>query len=200
MSIEVSTSTRSVCTTKSCAMRKVLQSEFFNRQVVTVARELLGKFLVRTQEGTTTTHMITETEAYDGPKDKACHAYKGRTTRTEPMFDEPATIYVYFTYGMHYMLNIVTGPKEYAAAVLVRGVEGIEGPGRLTKALHINKTLNHQLLSKKTGLWVEDRGIVIPKKVILKTPRIGIDYAGEWKEKPYRFVIKKARGSQSLSL
>lgn len=167
-------------------MRKMLTSSFFDRRATTVARELLGKYLVHRGVA----YMITETEAYVGPHDKACHSSKGRTSRTEPMYDEPGTIYIHFTYGMHYMLNIVTGEKDYPAAVLIRGVEGVVGPGRLTKKFSIDKLLNHKPLGKQTGLWVEDRGVTIRPQQILKTPRIGIDYAGEWKDKLYRFVLK----------
>jgi len=171
-------------------MRKMLDKEFFDRPATAVAKDLLGKYLI-SPEGS---HMITETEAYVGPQDKACHSYKGRTARTEPMYDEPGTIYIYFTYGMHYMLNFVTGAKDYPAAVLIRGVEGIVGPGRLTKALQIDKRFNHRPLRRITGLWVEDRGVIIRPREVLRTPRIGIDYAGEWKDKPYRFVLKKKDG------
>lgn len=135
--------------------------------------------------------MITETEAYIGPEDRACHSSRGRTQRTEPMFDGPGTIYIYFTYGMHHMLNVVTGPKGFPAAVLIRGLEDVNGPGRLTKQWGIDKRFNHRPLKKKTGLWIEDRGARIKKTEIAKTPRIGIDYALEWKDKLFRFVLKK---------
>jgi DNA-3-methyladenine glycosylase len=88
------------------------------------------------------------------------------------------------------MLNIVTGKEKYPAAVLIRGVEGITGPGRITKALKINKLLNAKLLNKNSGLWIEDRGVKIKKEDIIKTPRTGINYAEEWKDKPYRFLLE----------
>ncbi len=135
--------------------------------------------------------MITEVEAYDGPHDKASHASKGKTPRTEVMFGEPGVFYIYFIYGMYNMLNIVTGARDYPAAVLIRGVEGISGPGKLTRELSIDRTLNGLKVNKKSGLWIEDRGVVIVPKQIQKTPRIGIAYAGEWKDKPYRFIWKK---------
>lgn len=138
--------------------------------------------------------MILETEAYDGPKDKACHARSGRTGRNFPMFERASTIYVYFTYGMHWMLNLVTGVKEYPAAVLIRGVESVNGPGRLTKYFSIDKELNAQKLGKRSGLWVEDRGVVISKKDIKRTGRIGVAYAGIWAKKPYRFVVGSKTG------
>ena len=174
-------------------LHKPLGQSFFDRPTVTVAEELLGKFLVRKSGGKMVALMITETEAYDGFDDKASHASRGKTPRNTPMFGKPGTIYVYFTYGMHWMLNIVCGKEEYPAAVLIRGVEGISGPARLTKALRIDKRLNTLPLSKKSGLWIEDRGMGVSKKDILTTPRIGVRYAEEWMHKPWRFVLKKYR-------
>lgn len=177
-------------------MRKVLTQEFFNRSATTVAKELLGKFLVRKIEGNPSTGlrareialMITETEAYDGFKDQASHAHRGKTARNAVMFGEPGTIYVYFTYGMHWMLNLVCAEAEYPAAVLVRGAGGVVGPARLTKFLQIDKTLNAKTLGKTAGLWVEDRGVKISQKNISAGPRIGVAYAGLWAKKPWRFI------------
>ncbi len=154
-----------------------------------VGQELLGKYLVRQVGGVVDARMIVETEAYDGPNDKACHAYKGRTPRTDVMFGEAGHWYVYFVYGMHHMLNIVTGPVGYPAAVLIRGVEKINGPGRITKHLSIYKDLNTKKAVRESGLWIEDRGVIIDPARILRTPRIGVAYAGEWAQKPYRFVV-----------
>ncbi|OGY68200.1 MAG: hypothetical protein A3H63_00050 [Candidatus Harrisonbacteria bacterium RIFCSPLOWO2_02_FULL_45_10c] len=104
------------------------------------------------------------------------------------MFGEAGHWYVYFTYGMHWLLNIVTGPKEYPAAILIRGVAGINGPARLTKALHINKKFDGKKADKKSGLWVEKRGVA--KLKIKKGPRIGVDYAGPiWSKKNFRFFL-----------
>lgn len=172
-------------------MRKVLKQEFFDRPTLTVARDLLGKYLVRRWRGKEMAYKITEVEAYDGHKDKASHAHRGRTSRNEVMFGEAGHWYVYFTYGMHWMLNIVAGSKDYPAAVLIRGVEGIDGPGKLAKALHITRTLNEKPALRASGLWIEDRGVKVPKNEIEKTPRIGIKYAKEWVDKAYRFVLKK---------
>lgn len=167
---------------------QILTLSFFNRPTVEVARDLLGKTLVRRlPDGTELAYTITETEAYDGPHDLACHASKGRTPRTEVMFGEPGHFYVYFCYGIHWLLNIVTGPVNYPSAVLIRALDGLSGPARLTKALHIDKSLYSQPATPETGLWFEDRGIKVGK--IKATPRIGVDYAGEWKEKEWRFVI-----------
>src|SRR3989344_3016714 len=134
-------------------MKKILPQSFFNRPTVLVAQELLGKFLVRRVGKRKIAVMITETEGYDGFKDKASHAHRGKTARNSIMFGEAGHWYVYFTYGMHWMLNIVTGPEKYPAAILIRGVEGINGPARITKALHINKLMNGKLADRETGLW-----------------------------------------------
>jgi DNA-3-methyladenine glycosylase len=175
-------------------MRKLLTSSFFNRRTPLVAEELIGKFMVRSIGGRERAYMITETEAYDGPRDKACHAHRGKTLRNEIMFRDAGHMYVYFTYGMHWMLNLVTGPSEYPAAVLLRGVEGISGPARVTKALGINKELNGKLLGKKSGMWIEDRGVKIKPSRIFRGPRIGIRYAGEyWMNKKYRFLLKEEK-------
>ena len=177
-------------------MRKVLAREFFNRNTKLVAQELLGKFLVRKLNDKNIALMITETEAYDGFKDKASHSSIGKTKRNEVMFEDPGTIYVYFTYGMHFMLNVVTREKNYPAAVLIRGVIlqdhkiFLNGPAKLTKFLKIDKKLNNKILSKNSGLWIENRGVEIKEKLIKKTPRIGVSYAGLlWANKKLRFVI-----------
>lgn len=172
-------------------MRKVLGEEFFGRKAPVVARELLGKYLVRKMGGKEVALMINETEAYDGFEDKASHAHRGMTKRNFVMFGKPGRMYVYFTYGMHWMLNLICGKEGYPSGVLIRGAGEISGPARLTKALSIDKMLNALLLGKKSGLWVEDRGMKIPKKDIEMTPRIGIRYAEEWEHKPWRFVISK---------
>ena len=156
-----------------------------------MARDLLGKYLVRRIRKRTLAYKITETEAYEGPRDKASHASRGKTPRNEVMFGEAGRFYVYFVYGFHYMLNIVTDKKDYPSAVLIRGVEGISGPGRITKKLKITKKFNGEYASPKNGLWFENRGLKIAAKNIKKTPRIGVAYAGPaWSKKLYRFVLK----------
>lgn len=172
-------------------MKKLLTPAFFDRPTLVVARELLGKYMVRKVGGKTIALMITETEGYDGFKDKASHAHRGQTPRNQVMFGEPGRIYVYFTYGMHWMLNLVCGENGYPAAVLIRGAGEVLGPARLTKALSIDKKLNTLPLAKKSGLWIEDRGTVVRPRDIARTPRIGISYAGEYVDKPWRFVLKK---------
>ena len=165
-----------------------------------VAEEILGKYLCRQIPGSPTSPgsrtskiclMITETEAYVGPDDEASHASRGRTKRNEPMFGRAGIWYVYFTYGMYWMLNIVTGPKDYPAAVLIRGiVPNLDGPAKLTKFLKIDGRFNAKSASQKTGLWIEDRGIKIKSFQIRRGPRIGVDYSGKWAKKPYRFLIR----------
>ena len=113
-----------------------------------------------------------------------------RRPRTSVMFGAAGRWYVYFVYGMHEMLNIVTGPVGHPGAVLIRGVEGINGPGRLTKRLGISRTLNTLPAIKQSGLWIETDGTEIPPGSITATPRIGVDYAGEWAKKPWRLVLE----------
>ncbi len=169
----------------------ILSPKFFNRDSHKVAKELLGKFLVRRVGHKELSSMITEVEVYDGPNDLASHASKGLTSRTSVMFSHPGYWYVYLCYGIHFMLNIVTREHGYPAAILIRGVEDAVGPGRLTKYFNINKSLNAKKVSKENNLWVEDRGVKINKSEILETPRIGVSYAGaDWSKRPLRFVIK----------
>lgn len=171
-------------------MARVLNKSFFNRPTLDVARDLLGKQLCRRLDsGKIIRGRINETEAYDGFEDKASHAHKGATTRNVVMFGPPARAYVYLCYGMHWLLNIKTCEKGHPAAVLIRGVEGVSGPGRLTKHFQVNSAFNNQLLTRVGGLWVEDDGQPIDSAAIIALPRVGVDYAGaEWAGKPWRFV------------
>lgn len=177
---------------------KILGQKFFERPVVKVAQDLIGKVLVRKIKGKTFRHTITETEAYDGPEDLACHASKGRTKRTEVMFGPAGVWYIYLVYGMYYMINIVTGKKDYPAAVLIRGVKGIKGPGRVSRALFIDKSFTGKSATPHTQFWIEepkDKEKIKSLK-ILKTPRIGINYSGPiWSKKLWRFVLKEEDGS-----
>lgn len=174
----------------------MLPQSFYNRPTLKVAQDLLGCFLVRKINGEIIKAKIVETEAYAGPDDLASHASRGETKRNGVMFGKPGIIYVYFTYGMHYMLNIVTERKGYPAAVLIRAVEPIlnsktNGPARLTKALKIDKSFNGlPIYAKKYGLWIENRDEDLKPRQIVKTTRIGVDYAGEYKDKKWRFYIK----------
>ncbi|GHC12313.1 putative 3-methyladenine DNA glycosylase [Cerasicoccus arenae] len=131
---------------------------------------------------------LTEVEAYDGPEDRACHAWKGQTPRNAVMFGPPGVFYVYLCYGVHWMLNVVTGPVGFPAAVLIRGAGEVIGPGRVTKSLAIDRIQNQKPAQKSTGLWFESAK-EIPDHEIETTPRIGIGYASEpWLSAPYRYV------------
>ena len=185
-----------------------LPRSFYEQSTVDVAKQLLGKYLVRKHPDGDSIGRIVETEAYIGPQDLACHAAKGRTKRTEVMFGAAGHAYVYFIYGFYNMLNLVTEAKDYPAAVLVRAVEpmdGIElmkqrrksnvlrnlasGPGKLCQAFAVDRTLNGVDLSGNV-LYVEDRSEPAPK--VQATVRIGVDYAGKWKDKPFRFIVRSS--------
>lgn len=187
----------------------ILNQNFFDRYVVEVAHDLLGKRLVRQVEGITISGLISETEAYDGTKDLACHARAGKTKRTAVMFGPPGYAYIYFTYGMHWCFNVVTGGEGYPAAVLVRSIlpdnglefiarqrlgikqqSWVDGPAKLTKALKIDKILNGANLTEPdSGLWIEN-GKKPDESFIGQGPRIGIDHTPEpWRSKPWRFWL-----------
>jgi DNA-3-methyladenine glycosylase len=170
--------------------RIITAAEVQSRDTIGLARWMLGKALVRTHASGQSSALITEVEAYDSEKDLACHASKGRTPRTDTLYLAGGVWYVYFVYGMHHMLNLVTGPKDYPAAVLIRGLETVSGPGRLTKALGIDRSLNRIVAGPETGLHLEDPGADIPRKLIRSSPRIGVDYAGpRWAGKLWRFYL-----------
>ena len=173
-------------------MAAVLEKSFYERPALDVARQLLGKYLVRQVGGRRQVALITETEAYVGPDDLACHASKGCTDRTRVMFGPAGVWYVYFIYGIHWMLNVVTESEGYPAAVLFRGAGEWSGPARLTKALSIDKRLNGQMADRSSGLWIEDHGHRVHGSRVKRLPRVGIDYAGEWVDKPFRFVLDPA--------
>ncbi len=161
------------------------------KRTVALARWLLGKHLVRRHaDGSMDARRITEVEACDGERDRACHARMGRTARNAVMYEPGGIWYVYLCYGRHEMLNLVVGPRDWPAAILIRGVEGASGPGRVTKTLAIDRTLNAGLATaRSTGLWIEDRGERVSRRHIRATPRVGIDYAGPiWSKRPWRFI------------
>ncbi|MFA6215367.1 MAG: DNA-3-methyladenine glycosylase [Patescibacteria group bacterium] len=176
-----------------------LNQNFYNQSTLKIAQQLLGKFLVRKIGNKLISGEIIETEAYVGPNDKASHASKGKTPRTAVMFGEPGFWYIYLIYGMYYCLNIVTEPKDYPAAVLIRAIKPIsgfkqkiktDGPGKLCRELKIDKTLNDlPAFGSPTKLWIEDRGLKIKPSQIKKSPRVGVDYAGEYKNKLWRFYL-----------
>jgi DNA-3-methyladenine glycosylase len=167
-----------------------LSPSFFLRDVLEVAPVLLGKILVRKYEdGSICRYTITETEAYRGVEDKACHASKGRTPRTDVMFHEGGLVYVYFVYGMYWMLNFVTGPESEASAVLIRGLDDVHGPGRVGKILRLDRSFYGEKLGESTRIWVEDPGLSFPFST---HKRVGIHYAGEpWISKPWRFSVNR---------
>ena len=165
-----------------------LSRAFFGRPADRVARDLLGRRLVvRGADGRLTRHVVVETEAYLGAHDLACHAARGMTPRNAVMFGPAGIWYVYLCYGMHWMLNVVTGPRGVPAAVLIRGVAGHLGPGRLTRALSIDARHDGRPAVRETGLWFE-AGQAVPPGLVARTPRIGVGYAGAWADKPLRFV------------
>ncbi len=183
----------------------ILRREFYNRPTLKVARELIGARLIRILDGQRLVGIITETEAYIGEIDLGCHAKAGRTARTAVMYGPPGHAYVYFTYGNHWMLNVVTEREGYPAAVLLRAIQPIEGtetisarrngrntfgPGKLTQALGITKSENGvDLTQAGSGLWIE-AGQNVRDPHVTKGPRVGLNTVPEpWKSKPWRFLV-----------
>ena len=174
-------------------MRRILSRIYFNRPTLSVARSLIGKYLVRSIDGRMLVGKIVEVEAYVGAQDKACHASKGRTQRTEVLFGPPGVAYVYLIYGMYNCLNVVTEREEFPSAVLIRAIhidgELVDGPGRLCRALQIDRRLNRVDLTTGESIWFEDRGDLVRRGDVGTHPRVGVDYAGEWAKKPWRFRL-----------
>lgn len=192
---------------------KKLTAEWYQRpDTVALARELLGKVLCTQFDGQTTRAIISETEAYCGAEDKACHAYGNRRTkRTETMFLPGGAAYVYLCYGIHHLFNVVTHAQDVPHAILVRAVqplEGVEimlqrrghtkqskklsaGPGTMSQAMGITTAYNATNL-QSSSIWIENHGISIPAAQVETTPRIGVDYAGEDAKLPYRFEVQAA--------
>lgn len=174
---------------------RVLPRVYFSRPTLQVARSLLGKYLVRRSGRRVFAGRIVEVEAYIGTEDRACHASKGRTARTEVMFGPAGFSYVYLIYGMYHCFNIVTERVGHPSAVLVRAVEDvgtqtlIDGPGRVCRFLAIDRRLNRLDLTAGEALWVEDRGERTASSAITTGRRIGVDYAGLWAKKPWRFRL-----------
>ncbi len=166
-----------------------LDRDFFTLDVLEVARRLPGMEIVLRQGAEFKRYMITETEAYNGSEDKACHASRGKTSRNEIMFHAGGYLYLYFIYGMYWMLNIVTGAEGDPQAVLIRGAGEISGPGRVTRCLGIDRTFNREDIVTSERIWIETNGY---SPELITGPRVGIDYAGEpWVSMPWRFMIKK---------
>jgi DNA-3-methyladenine glycosylase len=174
----------------------ILSRGYFNRPTLTVARSLVGKYLIRCIDGREIAGKIVEVEAYVGSQDKACHAWKGRTQRTEVMFGPAGVAYVYLIYGMYHCLNVVTERAEFPSAVLIRAIELkgelIDGPGRLCRSLQIDRSLNRMDLTTGESLWFEDREEAVGRGMVGAYPRIGVDYAGKWAEKLWRFRLRTA--------
>lgn len=217
---------------------KILSRAYFNRPTLRVARSLLGKYLVRVNGSTRIAAQVIEVEAYVGPDDRASHASRGRTKRTDVMFGQPGLAYVYLIYGMYHCFNVVTEREGYPAAILIRAIEPaeglvgvggsatrrirsvksadagelvsrpvltpfagppptlIDGPGRVCRYLQIDRKLNRLDLTLGQTLWIEDRGERVPASAITAYPRIGVDYAGEWATKPWRFRLNNTRGKR----
>jgi len=179
----------------AAAARVRLGRSFYERPTLDVARDLLGRTLCRSipGEGRTLRGRIVEVEAYDGPLDRASHARSGVTPRTRPMFEPGGIAYVYLVYGMHHCLNVVTGEAGYPAAVLIRAAEApspdenASGPGRLSRVFRIDRVLDGASLVGRE-LWLE-AGTPVPDSAVRRTPRIGVDYAGAWARRRYRFLI-----------
>jgi DNA-3-methyladenine glycosylase len=177
---------------------KAIHRKFYICDTLAIAKNLLGCFLVRKYRGKIWRAMITETEAYIGEDDLACHASRGRTPRTETMYGQPGGAYVYMIYGMYHCLNVVTEKKDFPAAVLIRAVEieGIDrkktnGPGKLCKFLKIDRKLNKWDLTKGKKLWIELRPPRAQLSEVKKSRRVGVDYAKHCREYLWRFSLKQ---------
>ena len=181
---------------------KPLPRSFFDRPTLHVAKDLLGKYLMRETETGLIETRIVDVEAYVGPEDRACHASKGRTKRTDVLFGQSGVTYVYLIYGMYHCLNFVTERIDFPAAVLIRGIDivtdgtglqetktRIDGPGRVCRFLEIDRTMNRVDTTQGQLIWVEDRGERIIQTQIQALPRINVDYAGEWAKKLWRFCL-----------
>lgn len=180
----------------------ILKKQFYNRPTKEVAQELLGKFLCRRIGKKIIKGKIVEVEAYLGAKDLACHTSKGKTKRNEVMFGPAGHAYVYFIYGMYHCLNVVTEKEGSPCAVLIRALEPmtppsdysnpkkvLNGPAKLCRELHVDRKLNGWDLACGKKLWIEDGEKIGPDR-IKRSKRIGVDYAGAWKDKLLRFYIK----------
>ena len=174
---------------------KALPRAFYDRDTVAVARDLLGKHLVHLSRGVERIGRIVEVEAYLGPHDLASHSSRGLTARTRVMFGPPGHAYVYLVYGMHCCMNVVTEREGQASAVLIRAVEPVRnaegstrGPGRLCKAMRIDRRLNgHDLVSK--DFFISDPPGVETSRIVMR-PRVGVDYAGRWAKRHLRFYLR----------
>ncbi|MDD4718612.1 MAG: DNA-3-methyladenine glycosylase [Bacilli bacterium] len=167
-----------------------LKLDFYLQDALDVGPQLIGKLLFRKlDDGKVLKYRITETEVYRGEEDTACHARFGKTERSKFLYESGGITYVYLCYGIHYLLNIVTGKKNEPQAVLIRTTEDYNGPGKLTKAMQITKELNGIDLTASSELWIEDDGF---KAEYTRSTRVGIDYADDYyKYIDWRFILKK---------
>jgi len=187
-------------------MPRRLGRSAFNRPTLSVARELLGKVIVRSHRGRRIAAMIAEVEAYKGPADKASHAAGGRrTARVEPLYGDGGTVYVYLVYGLHWLLNFSTAARGRPEGVLVRGIlvdtasgrKLVAGPSNVTWHPKISKKLDGADATVSRDMWIEDRGMRIPARSVTRGPRIGVEYAGRyWAAKPWRFRIAAAPANE----
>ena len=184
----------------------VLPRDFYNRPTLKVARDLIGAQLVRILNGKKLVGLVVETEAYISEKDLACHCKAGRTPRTQVMYGEAGHAYVYFTYGNHWMFNVVTERVDFPAAVLIRAIQPIEGveimsrrregrdtfgPGKLTQAMGIGRRENTVDLTEPASPLRIEAGVQIPNSLVTKSPRVGLNNTPEpWLSKPGRFKVK----------
>jgi DNA-3-methyladenine glycosylase len=190
-----------------CSVVNILPRDFYARPTLIVARELLGARLVRILDDIRLAGIISEAEAYVGEEDLGCHAKSGKTKRNAVMYGPPGHAYVYFTYGMHWMLNAVTEHEDFPGAVLIRAMEVVEGaniistrrqgsdthgPAKLTQALGIDEALNGaDLCDPASGLWIE-AGALVTGSDIISTPRVGLYTVPEpWKSVPWRFLMRR---------
>lgn len=167
-----------------------LGKDFYRKDVLEVAPLLLGKFLVRRfEDGRLEKRKITEVEAYGGEEDLASHARFGKTLRNRIMWEEGGLVYVYFVYGMYWMFNITTGRKGEPQAVLLRSVDGIDGPGRLGRWLGLDRSFYGEDLVESNRIWLE--GGKSHNFKIKRLERVGVAYAGPWAKKKWRFILEE---------
>ena len=201
-----SATTRSPTATKIGPRGARLERAFFERPAVEVARSLLGKCIVRRYRNRLMSSIITETEAYAGPGDRASRAFGGRhTPSVRALYSHPGTVYVYLVYGMHWLLNLKAARPDQPQAVLIRSITSnigsnpkiIAGPGKTSKYLKIGGSLYGEDVITSSRIWIEDIGVRISSRQIIKSPRVGIDYAGPyWASKPWRFRINTGKSGR----
>ena len=168
---------------------RIADRDFFLGDALDLAWQIPGMHLAMASEEGVRRYRISEVEAYRGEEDQACHARKGRTKRTRVMYLPGGHLYVYLIYGMHWMLNIVTGPRDFPQALLIRSFSEVKGPGRLTRQLGLDGSFNEEDLVRSSRIWIEDNPEATGE--IITRPRIGIDYAAdEWRNKPWRFILQ----------